>query len=232
MFKGGFQTAFFYFCTLLEMKKFFVIIVLFALPLVAYLFFASGVNNFARLPVLEEEIQSLESFRTIEGESLSFSDQITILGFPGKEPLKYLTNAYHLAEKIYDPYSGFNDLYLVSVVPEGSEEELKALKEELGTIIDLNKWKFVTGKPDDIRKLYADLRSDQELADDLFSPDVFIIDKQSRLRGRTDDEDEGRLAGYDTGSIAVLNNKMNDDVKVILAEYRLELKKYKDTQKK
>lgn len=213
------------------MKKFFVIIVLFALPLVAYLFFASGVNNFARLPVLDTEIRSLESFQTIEGEQLSFENQITILGFPGKEPLKYLTNAYHLAEKIYDPYSGFNDLYLVSIVPEGSEEELMELKKELSTIIDLDKWKFVTGNPEDIRALYENLGSDVELSENLLSPQVFIIDKKARLRGRTDDADEGRLSGYDTRSIAVLNNKMNDDVKVILAEYRLELKKYKEAQK-
>jgi len=35
------------------------------------------------------------------------------------------------------------------------------------------------------------------------------------------------MLGYNMESIADLNNKMVDDVKVILAEYRLELKKYK-----
>jgi hypothetical protein len=33
------------------------------------------------------------------------------------------------------------------------------------------------------------------------------------------------LYGYDIRSVAVLNNKMEDDVKVLLAEYRLALKK-------
>jgi hypothetical protein len=50
------------------------------------------------------------------------------------------------------------------------------------------------------------------------------------LRGRDKDDDGNELYGYDTGSIGVLNNKMNDDVKVILAEYRLELKKYKENK--
>lgn len=35
--------------------------------------------------------------------------------------------------------------------------------------------------------------------------------------------------GYDATSVADLNNKMIDDVKVILAEYRLALKKYDKT---
>ena len=41
------------------MKKIVVLVVLFILPLVAYLFFASGVNNFGRLPVLKEKVGQL-----------------------------------------------------------------------------------------------------------------------------------------------------------------------------
>ena len=36
----------------------------------------------------------------------------------------------------------------------------------------------------------------------------------------------GFLYGYNAESVAEINNKMEDDVKVILAEYRLALKKY------
>ena len=57
------------------------------------------------------------------------------------------------------------------------------------------------------------------------TPNFFIIDKDLALRGRTDDEDEGIKYGFDTSSVAELNNKMVDDVKIILAEYRLALKK-------
>jgi hypothetical protein len=46
------------------------------------------------------------------------------------------------------------------------------------------------------------------------------------LRGRDDDEDIGTLFGYNAESVAEINNKMEDDIKVILAEYRLALKKY------
>ncbi|UZH56281.1 hypothetical protein JRG66_05300 [Salinimicrobium tongyeongense] len=210
------------------MKKFFVIFVLFALPLGAYLFFASGVNNFARLPVLTQQIYQLESFRSLEGgeEEVSFDNKITILGFPGVEPIDYMNNAYHLAEKIYDPYAGFNDFQFVSVVPEGSEAEVEELKQKISKVIDLKKWKFVTGSSEEINALFDSLNTNLELNNDLSSPNVFIIDKDGKLRGRDKDDDGNELFGYDTGSIYVLNNKMTDDVKVILAEYRLELKKY------
>ena len=210
------------------MKKFFVIFVLFALPLVAYLFFASGVNNFAKLPVLTKEIYQLESFRSLDEteEDISFEGKITILGFPGSQPLDYTNNAYHLAEKIYDPYHGFNDFQFVSIVPTGSEAEVEELKNKISTVIDLKKWKFVSGSSEEINALFDSLNTDLELTGDLSTPNVFIIDKDGKLRGRDKDDDGNELFGYDTGSIFVLNNKMNDDVKVILAEYRLELKKY------
>ena len=39
------------------------------------------------------------------------------------------------------------------------------------------------------------------------------------------DDDEGLKYAYDMRSVAELNNKMEDDMKIILAEYRLALKK-------
>jgi len=51
------------------------------------------------------------------------------------------------------------------------------------------------------------------------------------LRGRDDDEDAGVLYGFKAQDIAEVNNKMSDDVKVLLAEYRLALKKYKADRK-
>ena len=61
------------------MKKTFVLVVLFILPLVAYMFFASGVNNFGRLPTLTEQIEDLDAFSPAE----TLSGKITVLGFLG-----------------------------------------------------------------------------------------------------------------------------------------------------
>lgn len=208
------------------MKKFFVVTVLFALPIVAYLFFASGVNHFARLPVLNENVQELHSFKTVEGEEVSLQENITILGFFGENPASYTGNSYNLAEKIYNNYYEFTDFQLVIVVPEGTEEEVEELKKELATIADLSKWKFIIGSHNEVKNLFTSLDTNLTLKEDLSTPYVFIIDKAGKLRGRDDDEDIGTLYGYNTRSVAELDSKMEDDVKVILAEYRLALKKY------
>ncbi|MCK5678271.1 MAG: hypothetical protein KAH72_07320, partial [Flavobacteriaceae bacterium] len=58
---------------------------------------------------------------------------------------------------------------------------------------------------------------------------AFIIDREMNLRGRNDDEDipDGFLYGYNAESVAAIHQKMVDDVKVVIAEYRLSLKKNK-----
>jgi hypothetical protein len=81
-----------------------------------------------------------------------------------------------------------------------------------------------------VRKVFESFETDLELDENLQTPYVFIVDKDRHLRGRTDDEDIGTLYGYDSRSVSELNNKMNDDVKVILAEYRLALKKNNSRQ--
>ena len=213
------------------MKKFFVITVLFALPIVAYLFFASGVHNFAKLPTLTEDVQELSGFKTGDGESVYFENNISILGFYGEQPLDYGGHAYNLGGKIYDNYYKFRDFQLLIAVPEGTEEQVQKLEQELSNITNPLKWKFIYGSPEEIRSLFRSLQTDIELEEDLSTPYVFIIDKNGDLRGRDDDEDTGTLYGYDTRSVATLDDKMNDDVKVILAEYRLALKKYNREEK-
>ncbi|MBT5596408.1 MAG: hypothetical protein HOJ63_04485, partial [Flavobacteriaceae bacterium] len=41
------------------MKKYIVLTILFVLPLVVYLFFASGINHFAKLPVLTNDVYDI-----------------------------------------------------------------------------------------------------------------------------------------------------------------------------
>ena len=90
---------------------------------------------------------------------------------------------------------------------------------------DVGKWKFVFGDENEIHAMFNSLKTNLSLDKDLGTPYVFIIDKKRALRGRDDDEGEGVKYGFDTSSVADLNNKMEDDVKIILAEYRMALKK-------
>ena len=210
------------------MKKTFVLIVLFVLPIVAYLFFASGVNNFGRLPVLTEEIPEL----TFNDGNIKFTEKITVLGFLGNNIETKKGNAFNLNQKIYKRFYEFNDFQFVMLVPLGSEGKVAVLKEELSNLADVSKWNFAYGDTETINNVFASLKTDLQLGDDLSTPYVFIIDKERNLRGRTEDEDEGTKYGFNTNSVADLNNKMEDDVKIILAEYRLALKKNNSNRSK
>ncbi len=89
----------------------------------------------------------------------------------------------------------------------------------------MKKWNFVYADKATIASFFATLKTNLALDNNGATPYVFIIDKDRSLRGRTEDEDVGTKYGFNTASVADLNNKMVDDVKIILAEYRLALKK-------
>ena len=203
------------------MKKVLVLVVLFILPLVAYLFFASGVNNFGKLPVLTEEVTDI----SVINATYTFKEKITILGFLGNDIAYIKGNLFNLNQKIYKRFYEFNDFQMIMLVPFGEEDKIKSLQKELGELANPHKWNFVFGNPNQIQELFSSLKTDLSLNKSLGTPNVFIIDKESKLRGRDDDEDQKIKYGFNTISVADLNNKMEDDVKIILAEYRLALKK-------
>lgn len=209
------------------MKKFLVLGILFILPITVYIFFASGKDNFAKLPVLTPKITELTGFRTIEDTPVRFKDRITVLGFFGKELLENKGNAFNLAHKIYKKNRGFQDFQLVIVLPEGTQDASDELKLELNQIADTAQWKFVFGSSEAIQTVFHSLGSKYSLDRNLATSYVFIIDKDGSLRGRDDDDNEGKLYGFNASDISEINNMMHDDVKVLLAEYRLALKKYK-----
>ena len=108
--------------------------------------------------------------------------------------------------------------------PQGTEEACRNLAAELSgsTGTDLSGWNFAYVADVQLEHLYTSLNLPYELDQTMSTPYVFIIDKNGYLRGRDDNE----FLGYDARSVADINNNMVDDVKVILAEYRLALKKY------
>ncbi|WP_304156156.1 hypothetical protein [Mesonia mobilis] len=208
------------------MKKFLVLGVLFILPIVAYLFFSSGVNNFAKLPVLTPQISNLEDFTSLDGSEVVLDNKITILSIYGSNIEAKEGNAFNLNEKIYDKNYNFEDFQFVVIAENGTQDQARVLLKELSTTIDTRKWKFVFGSSTAIQSFFDSLKTDLDLDEYLGTPKVFIIDKDRSLRGRPKEEGEEAVYGYNTSSVADLTNTMTDDVKVILAEYRLALKKY------
>lgn len=204
------------------MKKYIVLIVLFVLPLVAYLFFSSGINSFGKLPILKENLSVLKNFETDE---ITFDDKITILTFFGKDFNIKKVHAFNMKEKIYDRYHKFDNFQVVTVTEINSEENIETFKNEINISSDASEWLFLELEDDEIENLFQSLESDISLDDKLSSNYAFIIDKQMSLRGRSDDEDEGTKYAYDLSNLKEVSDKMNDDVKIILAEYRFALKK-------
>lgn len=202
------------------MKKYLVLIILFVLPLVAYLFFASGINNFAKLPVLTESIEELELITDKD-----FNNKISILLFLGNDIENREGDALNLNQKIYKRFYQFKDFQFISISPLGNENKTKLLQEKLssGTNTDMKNWSFIHLDQDKINELFSSLNTNLKLDQNLSSPYAYIIDKFSSLRGR--DDSDGIKFGYDSRSVADINNNMLDDVKIILAEYRLALKK-------
>ena len=64
-----------------EVKKYIVLGMLFIFPLVVYLFFASGINNFARLPILTEEVPEINDWTTLTKSPHQLGGMISIVGF-------------------------------------------------------------------------------------------------------------------------------------------------------
>lgn len=210
-----------------EVKKYIVLGMLFIFPLVVYLFFASGINNFARLPILTEEVPEINDWTTLTKSPHQLDGMISIVGFWGSDLDYRKGDAFNLNQKIYKRFYQFDDFQFVMVVEEGLENKVEEILAELqkGAATDLSKWKFVFGTKTEIETLFRGFKTDISLNEKASTSTVFIIDRARKLRGRDDDEEVGTLYGYNTASVAELNKKMTDDVKVILAEYRLALKK-------
>tara|TARA_X000000368_G_scaffold77895_1_gene58174 strand:+ start:631 stop:1266 length:636 start_codon:yes stop_codon:yes gene_type:complete len=207
-------------------KKYIVLTILFVLPLVAYLFFASGVNNFAKLPILKQNVLSISDYSKVD-----FNQKISILFFLGSNIEDRQGDALNMNQKIYKRFYDFEDFQFVVICPLESEQLADDLKNklEMGTNTDMKKWNFVFLDYNVIEQVFNSLNTNTDLDQYSGSPYVYIVDKNRSLRGRNDDD--GIKFGYDSRSVADINNFMVDDVKVILAEYRLALKKNGITRK-
>jgi hypothetical protein len=211
------------------MKKNIVLFVLFVLPIVAYLFFASGVNGFSKLPVITPKVADLGNWKTLRGDTLSLNNKITVLGFSGSEILKNRGNYYNLNEKVYQRYHTFKDLQFVIICPLGTEKDVKSVVDALDVFTDISQWNFVFASPEEIKTFYNQLQLKEKLDTHLGTPNVYIVDKERNLRGRK--EAEEYKEGYNTFHLAELSNEMLDDFKIILYEYRAALKKNNNASK-
>ena len=209
-----------------SIKKKIVLGVLFLLPIAIYMFFATGVNNFGKLPVLSQDVVSVSNFKDLKGAPVTLDNKITILGFFGDTPLQTKAYTYNLAHKIYKKNHEYKEFQFLILLPQSARNGAKILTNKISEIAPTTAWKYAFGTPQAIQEAFTSLNSGYSLDSSLASSFVFIIDKDAHLRGRNDDQDmpDGLVYGYNSADIGDINNRMSDDVKVVLAEYRKETK--------
>ena len=209
-----------------NLKKYLILGFLFFFPIFVYVFLSTGINNFAKLPVLTETVMDIEN---IEGNiaNVSFKNKISVVAFWGGDVNNKKSEALNLNQKIYKRFYEFQDFQFVLLHDKSDNEAIEDLKSDLvsGVGTDLKNWNFISTTQSNIKMIFDSFKTNIDLDNNFSTPYVFIIDRNLSLRGRDDDEDIGMLFGFNSQSVAEINNKMVDDVKIILAEYRLALKK-------
>ncbi len=197
------------------MKKFIVLFSLFILPLVFYIFLSKGIYKYANLPILTEKVLDITSVDS--RQNVSLLNHLTVVGFLGADIKSAKASLFNLNQIIYKRYYQKPYFQIVLILPEGTQGAYKNVIAELEEFTNIEKYKFVYLNNNDINMVFNSFNSPFTLNSSLYSENTFIIDRELRLRGRKDDDDavNGELYGYNMNSVAVLKNKMKDDIDII-----------------
>lgn len=216
------------------MRNKLVLIVLLILPVVIYLIFATATHNQLFLPTISKNNPELPAWKSLDGEKVALKNKITVLGFLGNDIKAVQGNVFNLNQKIYDKYFGFKDFQVVLIAQEGTQNQVKDLREKLASFTDnMSGYKFVFATPKEIHSYYDSLHLKAILPDNCSTSEVIILDKDINHRGRKGKNKAGKdeyRESYNTISAADLHNEMTDDVKILLREYRLALKRNKNKE--
>ena len=230
------------------------------LPFVVYLLFikSSGENFFERLSVVGP--RSLETRVDEQGKSYQDTAYYTIPDFEFTNQDGRIISQRDYAGKIYlvnfffttcpsicpamnynmlqlqKRFEGFEDFAILSHTVDPEKDDVAALKayaEELGA--NTQKWNFVTGTKEKLYHIatkYLLNAAEDSLAEGgfLHSESFVLIDYEGRIRsGR--DEHGNPVAVYDGTSPAEIK-KLEEDIKVLIAEYEKEKAKRAYQQEK
>ena len=212
------------------MKKFWVLFSLFILPLVFYIFLSKGIYKYSNLPILTKDVVDL---KIISPETTAtFSEKLTVICFLGSDIKNAKASLFNLNQTIYKRYYSKPFFQMVAILPQGLENEYNETIQELSAFTDISKWHFIYASPQNINLLFNSFQTPNLLNENLYSENAYIVDMELRLRGRKDDEDTkgGKLYGYNMKSVAILKNKMKDDIDIIY--YQLKKSAEKQARRK
>ena len=210
-------------------RKWFILAILFLLPVIFLLFLYPSTHNYNSLDIVNENITEIDSVIFINENTTRLSGNITVLSFLGNNPMKNITSALNLKELVYDKFKGFKRFQIVSIGGENSKSALENVRKELLKTDELKYWHFAYAESSSINEIYNSFRSDHNLDSSNYTNRVFIIDKVLNQRGRIDDRDDDQkeknlklfgLYSYNSILVSQIKGKMNDDIRILFTEYR------------
>ena len=205
-------------------KKHAVLFILFIVPLLFYIYLQMGTYNFGKLPIVTKEVIDVSNI----DKKIKFKGKVSVINFIGKDTIDSRGELFNLNEKIYKKFYGYTDFQLISFVDKELKPQTEALKEKLGKYTNMIKWNFIYTSKDEMDAIHDSFKSDSKLDSNSHTSQAYIVDKEVALRrGESTIKSlkKKKLFGYNMQSVAELKNDMFDDVKVVLAEYSLALKK-------
>ena len=144
-----------------DLKKYLILGFLFFFPIFVYVFLSTGINNFAKLPILTQGIMDIES---IEGNdaNISFKNKISIVAFWGGDVNNKKSEALNLNQKIYKRFNEFQDFQFVLLHNKNDNEAIEDLKSELvsGVGTDLKNWNFIPTTQSNIKMIFDSFKTD------------------------------------------------------------------------
>ncbi|WP_439131801.1 hypothetical protein [Polaribacter sp.] len=198
-------------------KKRVVLFLLFIFPLICFLILSTGENNFKKLPILTQNVTDIADIEA--SNSVALKEHVSIVVFLGNDVQSMASGVLNLNEKIYKKFLDYKKFQIIAIYPKDKQEDVNELKEKIGAFTDMQKWKFVPSTSSAIESFYQSFAYNEPLLN-LTSTKAFLIDKNLNLRGRlNDDKTNNKLYGYNLNSVAELNGKLKDDVKVLYYEY-------------
>ncbi|HZW62879.1 MAG TPA: hypothetical protein VFF15_04450 [Flavobacteriaceae bacterium] len=209
-------------------KQYLILGILFFLPVTFLLFLYPAKHNYTPLDTVKTQIEELRDFAG-NPENIALTNHITVVGFLGKNPLDNAVAASNIKELVYDKFKGFKTFQIVMLAPLGAEAQAQKLHEEIGRYEPLNYWHYVYGSEAQIKAFYASLSTKENLNENLYTPQIFIVDKELNQRGRQDDRNKKEvkldkpqvyLPSYNAIEVAEIKNKFGEDLRVLFTEYR------------
>jgi hypothetical protein len=203
--------------------------VLFFLPVMFLLFLYPSTHNYNPLEIVNLNVKELNGFSSDNNEIIQLKDKITVLTFLGSKPNESMIATLNLKELVYDKFKGFKNFQVVAVLPYDAKDKLEDIKNSISAYEELKHWHYVLGSNEQIKQLFASLKSAEALDEYLATPSVFIIDKDLNQRGRIDDREKNEIAKnvnpfskveYNCLEVAQVKNKMSEDMRILFTEYR------------